>query len=59
MATIDRRIKELLDEVEQAKATALAQWMATEGVNAAIRIGETHAFEWMSERLKSIIIAET
>jgi len=53
-----RQIKDLLAEIERAKEKAIKEWMETGSSNiAAQRIGEKETFEFVIDRLKSILAA--
>lgn len=50
-----RQIKDLLAEIERAKDNAIKQWMVSDGVAVARWIGEACAFDFVIDRLKSIL----
>ena len=50
-------IKNLLTEIERARENAKKHWMITDGVEAARWVGEACAFDFVIDRLKSILAA--
>ena len=51
------KIKNLLAEIERSKAMAIKQWIETDSTEAARWIGEICAFDFVIDRLKSILEA--
>ena len=54
---INKRVKDLLAEIEKTKKEAMKQWMGTKNDVAARYMGETWAFDFVINRLKSILAA--
>ena len=57
MKKMGNPIKNLLAETETARENAKKHWMTTDGVEAARWIGEMCAFDFVIDRLKSILEA--
>ncbi len=50
-------IKDLLAEIERARDKAVKQWMMPDNAEVARWIGEVGAFDFVIDRLKSILAA--
>ena len=55
---MNKAIKNLLAEIERAKKEAITEWMTTKDkFTRTRRSGEAYAFEFVIDRLKSILAA--
>jgi hypothetical protein len=58
MRQTKKEIEEFRKEIRKAHILSYRMWMETKGEAACIFIGETHAFEFVLQRLDSIFREE-